>query len=304
MNEFLTEDRNGVVWVCIRPKKRYTRLRMSVQAPGYAKLPTLVDELAPPAELRLDEEGRLWAKGLPPVEALRERALSDVEWFYRRVLERQAGLRVVRDHMVRLAVVDLVDKKDEDLRRLLSTEVREWRRLHEEVFHLVLLNALVVDQIGDEFFRFLVKELGNRMALEHTGELFRTLYAEEARRRKTSFHEHADLNSTIEQYPVPRAETNTSPTSKLEGEVMAALTAKPLETRAGVLVRYCRLRLVAPMLVQLNDEQAYVWRAYGRVVMRALQEFERRRRETDPDYSVGERSFEDLLLDLGTEDES
>lgn len=283
---FLYRKKDGVEWVCIRPAKRYTRFRMSLQARSYSKLPQLLG-LSVVARVELDEDGRVWATGLPEVHKLVARALADPGWLFEIIAIREQEFDRIREHSDDMLRRLNSKQVPEQLRHSVASDVRKWRDLHDTVFHLILLNALIVDETGERFFRFLVDSVGNQLALKHTTELFRTPYAEESKKEgKTVFLKHTDLYRTLEDTSVPQAKTNLSPVSSYESQVVNHLLTLPLGDRAKAWGEYCVLRLIAPVLVQLNDEQAYLWRAHGMLVMKVIQEYEDHERETNPQFRV------------------
>jgi len=301
---FLRQDIGGTIWVCIRPKKRYSPLRISIQRRGYERLPALVRKGAPGAKLRLDKDDRLWISGLPEVDKLVQRVLAYPSWFLNRVRERQDAffnLRVVTAKLYKRLTQGYDQKCNMNPETVVSdarVALQEWKKFHDEVFHLVLFNALVVDPIGEMFFEFLINHLGNRMALEHISALYRTPYAEESKRIGDSFHEHADIRNDTSIKRIPDAETDLSPVSPVEGEVVNALLTSSLKSRHQTWYSYQKLRLIAPLLVQLNDEQAYLWRAFSRSVMQTLKRYESQRQASYASFRIDTLTYKELENDL------
>lgn len=302
-SKFLHETICGEEWICIRPEKRYTVFRFSFQLPAFVNFPRLLDSNAPPARARLDDVGRIWVTGLPPVGDLIDRVLDDSEWFFALVSKRQAAFEKIKLQLARLLSYPTSDADNETFKRV-KEEVQEWRLHHEKAFPLILLTALVVDEIGDRFFSFLVTHTGNRAALEHIGELFKTPYAKEHKENKTLFLTHTDLHGEVEEAAAPAAVTDLAPTSSVEGDVVSGILSKPLKERPILWKEYARLRLTSPILVQQNDEQAYVWRSHGRAVMRLAQNLESLLRHTDSNFSVASMTVDNFLTYLDSKIET
>src|ERR1041384_1360975 len=154
-SELLRETICDEEWICIRPAKRYTVFRFSLQLPAYANFPRLLDSNAPQARARLDNVGRIWVTAFPPVADLIDRVLNDSEWFFDLVSKRHAAFEKIKLQLARLLSYPTSDADNETFQRV-KEEVQEWRFHHEKAFPLILLTALVVDETGDRFFSFLV----------------------------------------------------------------------------------------------------------------------------------------------------
>jgi hypothetical protein len=302
-SELLRETICDEEWICIRPAKRYTVFRFSLQLPAYANFPRLLDSNAPQARARLDNVGRIWVTAFPPVADLIDRVLNDSEWFFDLVSKRHAAFEKIKLQLARLLSYPTSDADNETFQRV-KEEVQEWRFHHEKAFPLILLTALVVDETGDRFFSFLVTHAGNRAALEHIGELFKTPYAKEHKETNALFLTHADLHGEVEEAAAPTAVTDLAPTSSVEGNIVSGILSKPLKERPILWNEYARLRLTSPILVQQNDEQAYVWRSHGRAVMRLVQNLESLLRRTDPSFSVASMTVDNFLTYLNSKIET
>ena len=153
---------------------------------------------------------------------------------------------------------------------------------------------MVVDQFGEEFFQLLVKSVGNSLALQHIDQLYRTPYAQDAGSGGAVFLEHVDMGKKIDNIIVPKAKTNISPISDYEGKVVNSILSLPLSERSNIWEKYCFLRLVAPLCVQLNDEQAYVWRALSRVMLKLLLNFQKKINLLDDSINISVLQADEL----------
>ena len=255
-------------WVCIRPQKSYSVLSVSLREHGFRELVTLLRPDDEPAEVRRDEQGRIWCTGMPEQSDIVGWALDHENEVCHTLARRVAVFADVRDECSRLDASDIERLGRADVRAAIHSALLGGERLFREAFCLILLTGLLVDQIGELFRRVVVRAVGNKKGLEHITELFRTPYAREAAERRAVFLKH-ESRSEPGQATVPNATTNIAPASPVEGEVVSAVLAMHLLERAEAWREYGRLRLLAPLLVQFNDEQAYLWRAYTQRLARA-----------------------------------
>jgi hypothetical protein len=281
---FLVEIIAGTSWTCIRPQKRYTHFRHSVQMPGWAELGCLVDPDSPIGESRLDSEGRLWATQVPSVERIIQRCLNEQDWVSSWVLSREAGIHMARSQINRLTVDPMKEVRIPTEHWRLADELELWAEVHRLTFKFILLNALVVDELGELFQDFLIKHVGPASAMDYLTQLFATPYAREASEGTVRFLPHTDIHSRVDRATMPLAITDLAPVSELDGTIMTAILTSDLRHRPALWQEFSGFRFTVPLLAQLNDEQAYFWRAYGRLIMNMIQEYEIRRIREHPDF--------------------
>jgi len=268
-NGFLHMTDSDGNWVCIRPNKTYSRLRASLGRRGVHKLSLILDQNAEPTISRLDSDGRVWFHNLPRPDDFADQALANWEWLTSVICEREHGFSVVRAHSVALLSDETTNIPEHDLPKVARIHLEQWQEEYNTLYHLILFVALTVDILGERLFEYLVDSVGNELALKHIGELYRTPYAVEAtnERLKASCQSaNAEGATTGLLTHVP----NLAPVSNYEQEVVNLILSQPLTERGRSWSTYCSLRLVAPLLVQLSDEQAYIWRTHSKLMMNLL----------------------------------
>jgi len=253
----------------------------------------LLDVSLPPTRVQRDDAGRVWYCGLPDPEELAAKVLDNADWFMSLTEDRESAFFEIRKHSQELyETTPSLDKSElvNSVRGLLS----QWIAQHEKVYHLVLFNAMVVDVLGDRFFNFLIGSIGNRLALEHVTELFATPYAAEAKEKGHSFVAHSNDHSST-PIRIASASTNLSPRSRHEKEVVDAILSLSPKMRGNVWKQYSQMRISVPVLVQLNDEQAYIWRTHSLLVMRTMRQFEKWMRERRAGFRLDDMAAIEVL---------
>lgn len=208
------------------------------------------------AESFRDKEGRVWLADFPTPGVVKSKVLNDLDWFFERITERIqvfASLRVWLKELHPKLV--MVSQDPLELAKILV----EYNELCSRFFPYFLLVGLVVDEIASEFRDFLIGFASEAKAIEYIDKVMRTPFAEQIVNLGKAPVIVKDFVFPASEPLLIDARVNYSPLFALDAEFFSACLSSGLDSRSRVTRRFVSYRLTVPLLIQLSDENLYLW---------------------------------------------
>lgn len=237
-------------WYCNRPNRRLSVLEYSLVLPGLNRpcLPGFVDN---DVEVRRDDFGRLWYKGLPPIGQIADKYFSSPHFLKEAAQKRSNDLENLRQAHVQLLIY---------LGQLSRSNVLSVVDLLESSYELLFRN-INIGLIDDEMVRRGEDELsrrhGRRITQVVLSAVMRSTYSKNALQAAVSLPTNEDLDFTHDDLMQPIVGNVSLSGSQLLKDYAGSLTGELAQQLHRVSDESGTILDVVSLAYQLGQENYF-----------------------------------------------
>ena len=248
---------NGRGYVCPRPEWKVSNFFYNSIKDGCELTSKVLFENERSLSM-LDEKKRLWISDFPTPQILRRKVLNDVDWFFKKIKEREKVFNQVKNPFTKLSK----KLKETQIAELIK-ELEGWRTYNTLMFPYMWLVGLIDEMLSNEFKNFLIDtDIPVELTNKYLFSILRSNYAKSVLNKGIILTNKKEFTFPSGESFFIESKIDYNLFSDLDCRILKLVLQTNIHQRWTLAERFLRYRLVVPIVSQTHEEDYYTWKSY------------------------------------------
>lgn len=254
ISKYLLIEKEGKKWICIRPDRQVSKLDFDAKKKGFEKVPTVLFGRNK-ARCELSEDQLVWYTDFVDEAELFFYTLHDLDWFFKKVLEREKAYETCKEMIKKIYEVC---EKDRITKEGYIDTILMWSDTYSKIFPYAFLSLMTDEGFIESFTFFLENLIDDGKVNKIMNRILRSEYAKNA----IEFGYIPKLSKSLVFPPepkfIPEGKINFRIYTKNDKDILEAISK--IDSDQNLVDIYFRYKIVVPIIFQLSEENFYVLR--------------------------------------------